>query len=76
MTAASEDAYKVQNDPGDDGWWTQAHETENERSHAALRLRGTDVQEHHKDIVAGALLVLLFVVIVLGGWLLLRLMVY
>jgi len=74
MTAASEDAHKTQNDPGDDEWWTQASETDNERSHAAFSLRGTDVQEHHKDLVAGALLVLLFVAIVLGGWLLLRLM--
>src|SRR5262249_9602678 len=67
---------KAQNDPGDNEEWTQAHETANERSHAAGADRGTHVQEHEKDLVAGALLVLCFVVIVLGGWLLLRLMTH
>ena len=37
--------------------------------------RPTDMQEHHKDLLAGALLALFCVATLLGGWLVLRLTV-
>ena len=33
------------------------------------------MQEHHKDVLAGAVLMLFFALTLLGGWLVLRLMV-